>query len=118
MKTLWRSTLNYSRLAGYEDVNDAQRLSHDPTFRLIGSEKIFRLRTRGRGERGAALTSRLQSFETEMLTEEENFAGLARINRDLISRVEALDSAQRAVLDMGLNGGKLGEQRDRGRPGV
>ncbi len=53
-----------------------------------------------------------------MLTEEENFAGLARINRDLISRVEALDSAQRAVLDMGLNGGKLGEQRDRGRTGV
>jgi hypothetical protein len=34
----------YGRLAGYEDVNDAERLSQDPTFRLIGSEKI--------GERG------------------------------------------------------------------
>src|SRR5262249_16370257 len=44
----------YSRLAGYEDVNDAERLSQDPSFRLIGSEKIW--------ERGAALTSRLQSF--------------------------------------------------------
>jgi len=31
----------YSRLAGYEDLNDAQRLSHDPTFRLIGSEKVW-----------------------------------------------------------------------------
>ncbi|PYV60288.1 MAG: hypothetical protein DMG98_02635 [Acidobacteria bacterium] len=31
----------YSRLAGYEDVNDAERLSHDPTFRLIGSQKIW-----------------------------------------------------------------------------
>ena len=31
----------YSRLAGYEDVNDAERLSQDPTFRLIGSEKIW-----------------------------------------------------------------------------
>ncbi len=41
----------YSRLAGYEDVNDAERLSQDPTLRLIGSEKIW--------ERGAALTSRL-----------------------------------------------------------
>ena len=41
----------YSRMAGYEDVNDAERLSQDPTFRLIGSEKIW--------ERGAALTSRL-----------------------------------------------------------
>jgi hypothetical protein len=38
----------YSRIAGYEDVNDAERLSQDPTFRLIGSEKIW--------ERGAALT--------------------------------------------------------------
>ncbi len=31
----------YSRLAGYEDVNDAEQLSRDPTFRLIGSEKIW-----------------------------------------------------------------------------
>jgi hypothetical protein len=58
----------YSRMAGYEDVNDAERLSQDPTFRLIGSEKIW--------DRGAALTSRLQTFETEMLAEEENFGRL------------------------------------------
>jgi hypothetical protein len=82
----------YSRLAGYEDVNDAERLSQDPTFRLIGSEKIW--------NRGAALTSRLQSFETEMLAEEQNFAGLTRINRELIAKVEAIDSPQRMVLDM------------------
>jgi len=49
----------YSRLAVYEDVNDAQQLSQDPTLRLIGSEKIW--------ERGAALTSRFQPFETELL---------------------------------------------------
>jgi len=55
------------RLAGYEDVNDAERLSQDPTFRLIGSEKIW--------ERGAALTSRLRSFETEMLAEEQKQVG-------------------------------------------
>jgi Transposase DDE domain group 1 len=82
----------YSRLAGYEDVNDAERLSQDPTFRLIGSEKIW--------ERGAALTSRLQSFETELLTDEESFAGLATINRELIAKAEAIDSPQRVVLDM------------------
>ena len=82
----------YSRLAGYEDLNDAQRLSQDPTFRLIGSEKIW--------DRGAALTSRLQTFETEMLGEEENFAGLGRLNRALIGKAEAMDSACRAVLDM------------------
>ena len=82
----------YSRLAGYEDMNDAKRLSQDPTFRLIGSEKIW--------ERGAALTSRLQTFETEMLAEEENFAGPARLNRELIGNAEALDSPYRTVLDM------------------
>ena len=82
----------YSRLAGYEDVNDAERLSQDPTFRLIGSEKIW--------ERGAALTSRLQSFETELLAEEENLAGLGAINRGLIEKAEAMDAAQRVVLDI------------------
>ena len=70
----------YSRLAGYEDMNDAERVSQDPTFRLIGSEKIW--------ERGAALTSRLQSFETELLTQNENFAGLGTINRGLIAQVK------------------------------
>src|SRR6516165_7876704 len=58
----------YSRMAGYEDVSDAGRLSQDPAFRLIGSEKVW--------DRGVALTSRLQTFETEMLSEEENFAEL------------------------------------------
>jgi hypothetical protein len=82
----------YSRIAGYEDVNDAERLSQDPTFRLIGSEKIW--------ERGAALTSRVQSFETELLTQEENLAGLATINRELIGKAEAIESPQRVVLDM------------------
>jgi len=82
----------YSRLAGYEDVNDAERLAQDPTFRLMGSERIW--------ERGAALTSRVQSFETELLTQEENLAGLTAINRGLIAKVEIIDSPQRVVLDM------------------
>jgi hypothetical protein len=88
---LFRQSL-YGRLAGDEDVNDAERLSHDPTFRLIGSETI--------GERGAALTSRWRSFETEMLAAEADFAGLAATTRELIARVDAVDSPQRIVLDM------------------
>jgi hypothetical protein len=82
----------YSRLAGYEDLNDAERLSQDPTFRLIGSRKIW--------ERGAALTSRLQSFETELLTQADNLAGLAALNRELTARAETIDSPRRVVLDM------------------
>jgi hypothetical protein len=31
----------YSRLAGYEDVNDAERLSQDPAFRLIAPRKSW-----------------------------------------------------------------------------
>ena len=82
----------YSRLAGYEDVNDAERLSQDPTFRLISSEKIW--------DRGAALTSRLHWFETEVLTQDENLDSLSRINRELIAKAEAMDSPRRVVLDM------------------
>ncbi|MGD1158430.1 MAG: IS1380 family transposase [Terriglobia bacterium] len=82
----------YSRLAGYEDVNDAERLCHYPAFRLIGSEKVW--------DRGAALTSRLQTFETDMLAEDENFAGLGRLNRALIGKAETMDSGYRTVLDM------------------
>jgi len=82
----------YSRVAGYEDLNDAERLSQDPTFRLIGSEKIW--------DRGAALTSRLQSFETDLLAQDENVAGLATINRELLAKAETLESPRRVVLDM------------------
>jgi hypothetical protein len=81
----------YSRLAGYEDVNDAERLSQGPAFRLIGSEKVL--------ERGAALTSRLQSFETELLTQAENLAGLAVLNRELVAKRETIASPRRVVLD-------------------
>ena len=74
----------YSRLAGYENVNDAERLSQHPTFRLIGPEKIW--------ERGAALPSRLHWFETEALSRDENLEGLRRINRELVAKVEAMGS--------------------------
>ena len=84
----------YSRLAGYEDVNDAEQLSQDPTFRLISSEKTW--------ERGAALTSRLQTFETEMLASEENRAG-ADGGEPQVGRAKgrsARTTSERVVLDM------------------
>ena len=60
----------YSRLAGYEDLNDAARLSTDPTFRLIGSPK--------RWDRSAALTSTLHRFETELLNATFSFVNVTR----------------------------------------
>ena len=44
------------------------------------------------------MTSRLQSFETEVLTQADNFAGLAALNRDLVAR--AIASSRWVVLDM------------------
>ena len=82
----------YSRLAGYEDLNDAVRLAADPAFRLIGSPK--------RWDRSAALTSTLHWFETELLTHEDNLVGLMAVNRDLIGQAETFDRADRIVLDM------------------
>ena len=82
----------YSRLAGYEDLNDAVRVSADPTFRLIGSPK--------RWDRGGALTSTLHWFETELLTQEENLAGLRAVNREVLAQAEMATPDDRIVLDM------------------
>jgi Transposase DDE domain group 1 len=72
---LFRQSI-YSRLAGYEDTNDAQRLAEDPTFRMLAS--------RERRETSIALTSTLHWFETQVLAEERNYQGLARLNTDLV----------------------------------
>ena len=82
----------YSRLAGYEDLNDAVRVSVDPTFRLIGSPKMW--------DRGAALTSTLHWFETELLTQETNLVGLRAVNREVLAQAEMATRADRIVLDM------------------
>ena len=82
----------YSRVAGYEDLNDAERVAVDPTFRLIGSKKNW--------DRGAALTSTLHWFETELLTREENLIGLMSLNRETLAQAEALNKSDRVVLDM------------------
>src|SRR5271155_2215897 len=50
----------FSRLAGYEDTNDAERLSVDPTMRhVVGGPAT---------EHAAASTSEMGRFETEVLT--------------------------------------------------
>jgi hypothetical protein len=61
----------YSRLAAYEDANDAERLAEDPTFRMLAS--------RERRDTSVALTSTLHWFETDVLTDERNYQGLARL---------------------------------------
>ena len=50
-----------------------------------------------------ALSSRVQSFETELLTQAENLAGLAALNLELVAKGEAINSSRRVVLDMDSN---------------
>jgi hypothetical protein len=67
LTTLLRQSI-YSRLAGYEDVNDAQRLCLDPAMRAIvgGSAKV----------NTAASTSEMARFETETLSRTDNLKHL------------------------------------------
>ena len=59
----------YGRLAGYEDVNDADRLGRDPAMRWIVGGKAV--------ERGGASTSQMGRFEIELLANNENLADLS-----------------------------------------
>ena len=86
---LFRQSI-YSRLAGYEDTNDAERVSEDPTFRMLAS--------RERRETSVALTSTLQWFETEALAQERNYRGLLRLNTDLVQHEGTRPSIRRVTL--------------------
>src|SRR5690349_24173716 len=47
----------FGRLAGYEDVNDADRLRHDPAMRWVVGDQAIRARARPTGSRKAAPTT-------------------------------------------------------------
>jgi hypothetical protein len=58
----------FRRLAGYEDVNDADRLGHDPAMRwIVGGRAVTR---------EAASTRQMGRFETKMLTGKATLAAL------------------------------------------
>src|ERR1700740_521443 len=62
----------FGRLAGYEDVNDAERLRHDPAMRWIVGGKA--------AQRSAASPSQMGRFETQWLAAPKNFAALADLS--------------------------------------
>jgi hypothetical protein len=82
----------YSRLAGYEDTNDAERLARDPAMRVVTGRRP--------SEKQAASTNTVGRFETEVLTQEENLEGLVRLNAQWVERAMARTSHQRVILDM------------------
>ncbi len=70
----------FGRLAGYEDVNDADRPAHDPAMRAVVDRQGL--------DRAAASTSQMGRFETEWLTGEANLAALTDLSGAWIVEVE------------------------------
>ena len=82
----------FGRLAGYEDVNDAERLRHDPAMRWIVG---------GKAAAGcAASASQMGRFETRWLTADKNLLALADLSGQWIDRVHARRPPRGVVLDM------------------
>jgi hypothetical protein len=82
----------FGRLAGYEDVNDALRLRHDPAMRwIIGGNA-----TKGSG----ASPSQMGRFETTWLARPENLATLTDLSAHWIEQAAKGRSGKCVVLDM------------------
>ena len=82
----------YGRLAGYEDVNDAERLRFDPTMRqVVGGRATKRL---------AASSSEMSRFETEMLAADENLSALMTLSGNWIERANKCRKMKELILDM------------------
>ena len=82
----------YGRLAGYEDVNDAERLARDPAMRaIVGREGL---------DWPAASTSQMGRFETEWLASEANLAALTDLSGAWIDRVHERRPPDGIILDM------------------
>src|SRR5271154_1934427 len=91
MVALMRQSV-FSRLAGYEDTNDAERLSVDPAMRYVVGGRAC--------ERNAASTSQMSRFETEVLTQGENLAALAKLPGMWIERLRQHRAMRELILDM------------------
>ena len=82
----------FSRLAGYEDTNDAERLCVDPTMRHVVG---------GRARNScAASTSQMGLFETEVLTQRHNLEPLMNLSGIWIDRVHGRKPVRKIILDM------------------
>jgi len=81
----------FGRLAGYEDVNDAERLRHDPAMRWIVG---------GKAAQGcAASPSQMGRFETQRLAAPANLSALANLSGQWIDFVHGR-RPRGIVLDM------------------
>ena len=82
----------FGRLGGYDDVNDADRLSLDPVMRwIVGGQAVTKQ---------AASTSQMGRFETELLATDGNVEALADMNGVWIDKVHDRHPPTKIILDM------------------
>src|SRR6516165_7273183 len=82
----------FSRLAGYEDLNDAERLRVDPTMRSVVGGRAK--------DHTAASTSEIARFETEALSSPTNLKQLMDLSGQWIDRAHQHRKLTKLVLDM------------------
>ena len=84
----------YSRLAGYEDVNDAERLAVDPAMRHVVGGRA------AQADIEAASTSGVGRFETEILSTRRNLTALMNLSGEWIDKVHQRQPLRELILDM------------------
>ena len=82
----------FGRLAGYEDVNDADRLCRDPAMRWVVGDRAI--------TGSAASASQMGRFETKWLSRPENLAALTNLPGQWIEKVHQRRPPKVIVLDM------------------
>ncbi len=82
----------YSRLAGYDDTDDAERLCVDSAMRHIVGARAT--------EKAAASTSQVGRFETQVLTEPRNLSQLMDLPGRWIDQVRGRVRMSEVILDM------------------
>jgi hypothetical protein len=84
----------YSRLAGYEDVNDAERLCVDTAMRHIVGGRA------SQPEKMAASSSELGRFETDMPASRRNLTTLTNLPGEWVDSVSQRQPLKTLILDM------------------
>lgn len=91
MEGLLRQSL-YSRLAGYEDTNDAEGLRNDPGMRaVIGTRALAK---------SAAGETTVGRFEKEILLEGDNLRNLEGISMRWAEKMDAVRGEKETILDI------------------